>query len=250
MKNRFALPIGVGAVVVALTLPALSLAQSMPAPATMSRVTITQVRPDMLNEWLELQKNEVVPGLKKAGVRTRTVYSSGLFGTAGEYVIITPMEKYAEFDGTNPLIRALGAPASARLAEKLRKCTVSSHSYAITRLADLSNATAEPPQGLVSTRLRITPGKFAEFENLVKAELLPAWKKTGVTLTVSRRGFGANPNDVTVSSGFTKYADLDLGNPLARQLGPEGAARVLAKFAAVSTLIEQVIRSRVADLSF
>jgi hypothetical protein len=82
MKNRTALRLGAGAVSLALSLPALCSAQPAPAPAPVSRVTITQVRPDMLNEWLDLQKNEVVPALKKARVATRTVYSSGLFGTA------------------------------------------------------------------------------------------------------------------------------------------------------------------------
>src|SRR5712692_7833857 len=106
---------GVGAIVLVVALPALCLVQMAPAPAAMSRVTVTQVRPDMLNEWLDLQKNEVVPALKKAGVKTRTVYSSGLFGTAGEYVIITPMEKFAQFDAGNPLNQALGAQAAARL---------------------------------------------------------------------------------------------------------------------------------------
>lgn len=248
MKNRLATR--ASTVVVALGLSTLCSAQTAPAPPTMSRVTITQVRADMLNEWLDLQKNEVVPGLKKAGVPSRTVYSSGLFGTAGEYVIITPMNKYADFDAGNPLSRSLGAEAAARLAEKLRKCTAGSHSYAITRLADLSNATATPPQGLVSTRVRVTPDKFPMFETLVKTEVLPVWKKANVSLTVSRRGFGANPNDITLSSGFGKFAELDAGNPLVRQLGPEGAAKVLGKFAAIATVIEQVVRTRVADLSF
>jgi len=48
------------------------------------RVTVTQVKPEMLNEWIDLRRSEVVPVLKKAGVNARTVYSSGLFGTAGE----------------------------------------------------------------------------------------------------------------------------------------------------------------------
>src|SRR5262249_36991142 len=35
--------------------------------------TIVHVKPEMLTEWLDLQKNAVVPALKKAGVKTRTV---------------------------------------------------------------------------------------------------------------------------------------------------------------------------------
>src|SRR6516225_51436 len=81
--------------------PSIGRAQ-MPAAPTISRVTVTEVKPDMLDEWLDLQKNELIPALKKGGVKTRTVYSSGLFGTAGEYVSIVPVEKFASFDEPNP----------------------------------------------------------------------------------------------------------------------------------------------------
>ena len=117
-------------------------------------------------------------------------------------------------------------------------------------MAHGSHTTATPPQGIISTRVRVAADKYPAFEALVKAEVLPAWKKSNTSLTVSRRGLGANPNDITLSSGFTKYAEIDGGSPLVKQLGPDGAARLLAKFAAISTVIEQVVRTRVADLSF
>ena len=245
-----AIRFGVGALVLVVVVPALCLAQMAPAPAARSRVTVTQVKADMLNEWLDLQKNEVVPALKKAGAKTRTVYSSGLFGTAGEYVIITPIEKYADFDAGNPLIKSLGAEGAARLGEKLRKCTLGSHSYAITRQADLSNATTPPAPIIVSTRIRIAPGKFPDFQNLIKTDVLPIYQAAKVSFTVNSRSLGANPTDVTLSAGLTKYADLDAGSPLLQKLGPEGVAKLLAKFAGISTVIEQVVRARVADLSF
>ena len=91
---------GVGALVLTVGVPTLCLAQAAPAQPAMSRVTVTQVRPDMLNEWLDLQKNEVIPALKKAGVQTRTVFSSGLFGTAGEYLLIQPVAKFARASQT------------------------------------------------------------------------------------------------------------------------------------------------------
>ena len=72
MNHRCALQILAGVVLLAATLSTPSLAQP-----SMSRVTITHVRPDMLTEWVDLQKNEVDPALKKAGEKTRTVYVSG-----------------------------------------------------------------------------------------------------------------------------------------------------------------------------
>ncbi len=244
--NRFTSKGTARVIVMAVSLCSLCIAQ----PLT-SRVTITHVKPDMLNEWLDLQKNEVVPALKKAGQPGRTVFATSLFGSAYEYVIITPFEKYADFDAGNPLIKALGEANSSRLGEKLRKCTISSSSYSTTRLSDLSNVLEGPPPArIVSARYRITAGKMQDFENLVKSELLPVYKKARTGLTVNRRGVGANPNDVTMSTAISKFADLDGGTFLIKQLGQEGAAKVNAKFAGIRTLVEVVVRSRVPDLSF
>src|SRR5258708_39579317 len=107
MTYKLALPFPAG-LVLAASLSTLCLAQP-----SMNRVTFTHVKPDMLTEWVDLQKNEVVPALKKAGQKSRTVYSSGLFGNSYEYVVITPMENFAAFDAGNPLIKVLGEAASA-----------------------------------------------------------------------------------------------------------------------------------------
>jgi hypothetical protein len=247
MRNRFNMQVPARVVVLAASLSTLGVAQ----PA-MTRVTFTHIRPDMASEWVDLQKNEVVPALKKAGQKGRTVYSSGLFGNSYEYVTITPMDNFAEFDAGNPLTKALGAAPSARLGEKLRKCTLSANSFQSTRMADLSNADPSNPwpKILVSTRVRVAPGKMPDFENLMKTDILPAYKKVKVVLTVNRRGLGANSNDVTISAGYSKYADLDAPNPVVKALGPDGAAKLLGKFTGVATLVEQVVRSRVDDLSF
>src|SRR5258706_13479734 len=107
MQPRRSLSFCIGGVVLAASLSTLAPAQPAPTP-TLYRYTHTRVKPDMLNEWLDLQKNEVVPALKKAGQTTRTVYVSGLFGNSYEYVIITPFAKYADFDEGNPMVKALG----------------------------------------------------------------------------------------------------------------------------------------------
>jgi hypothetical protein len=245
--NRSALRFSTSVVILTAGLSTLCLAQS-----AKSRVTITHVKPEMLTEWVDLQKNEVVPALKKAGIKTRTVYSSGLFGNSYEYVVVTPMEKFADFDAGNPLVKALGETASARLGEKLRKCTLSSQSFMSTRLDDFSNPSesSEPPPIITSTRLRIAPGKMPEFESIVKTDVLPVFKKAKAPYTVLRRGLGANPNDVTITTPHGNWADLDAPSPFVKALGADGAAKVLAKFTGVSTVIETVARTRAADLSF
>jgi hypothetical protein len=247
MKSKTMFAFWAGAVSLAVSLSTSSLAQNT---STMYRATITHVKPDMANEWLDLQKNEVVPALKKAGQTARTVYVSGLFGNSFEYLTVTPFGRYAEFDGPNPLVKALDAPGAARLVAKIDKCILSQNSYELTRLIDISNVIDGPaPAVLASVRYRIAAGKLQEFQDLVKSDILPVYKKAKVTLIVSQRGPGANVNDVTISTGYSKYADLDGGPFLVKQLGQEGANRINAKFANIRTLIEVAVRRRVAELS-
>jgi hypothetical protein len=156
MKTRFSLLKIAGALALAAGLPSLCLAQT---PPNRSRVTITHLKPDMVNERVDLQKNEVVPALKKAGIKTRTVYSSGLFGNGGEYLTTQPFDNFSEFDNPSPLLRALDAPGAARLNAKLAKCVVSSNSYMNTRLVDISNVLDTPPMVLVSVRIGSLPSR-------------------------------------------------------------------------------------------
>jgi hypothetical protein len=231
----------------AASLSSLCLAQSTP---TTYRTSIYHLKPDMVNEWVDMEKNEVVPALKKAGVKTRNVYVTAAFGNAGEYLITQPFDNFSEFDGPNPLVRALDGPGAARLLTKLAKCEVSVNSYENIRLLDISNVFDPPAAIVVSARYHITAGKLPEFRELVKSEILPVYKKAKVSLIVSQRGPGANPSDVTMVTGYTKMADMQGGPFLVQQLGQAGADKVAAKFAGIRTLAEVVVRRRVAELSF
>jgi hypothetical protein len=213
------------------------------------RVTISHVKPDMINEWLDLQKNEMVPALKKAGVPSRTVVST-FFGNANEYVQIQPFQKWADFDGPSPLVKALDAPGATRLNGKLRKCLLSQNSFEQLRLVDISNVLTPPPEVTVWVRYRIAPGKMNDFIALVKSDVLPVYKKSKTFLVVNRIGPGANTNDVIMVTGYQKYAQMDGGPFLTQQLGADGAAKLNAKFAPFRTTIEVLVRHRVDDLSF
>jgi len=205
----------------------------------------------MLNEWLDLQKNEVVPALKKANVKSQTIYATTLFGDGFEYTTITPFGKYAEFDDQAPVVRALGAAPAARLGEKIRKCIVSTTSYVITRQDDLSNVPDGPPlTRIATTRIRVAPGKMTDYLNVIKTEITPAFKKAKLTLVVNRRGFGTNGNDLNVTTPLDKYADLDGQSPFVKALGQDGLTKLGPKLASMSAVFETIVRTRVADLSF
>lgn len=234
-----------------LAVPFCSLGVAQTAMPLRSRVTMVHVKPDMLSEWVDLQKNEVVPALKKGGEKTRTVYATSIFGNAYEYLLISPIENMSQFDGPSPQVKALETAGAARLNEKIRKCTESATSYMITRLPDISNVPAGPtPDMIVTVRYRIAPGKMPDYVNLMKTEVLPVYKKANVGLIVNQRGPGANTTDVTVSTAYTKFADMEGGPFLTQKLGADAATRLNAKFIGIRTQIEVIARRKVADLSF
>lgn len=234
---------------VASGVSSISLAQSAPAR---SRVTVVRVKPEMLNEFIDLEMNEVVPALKKGGVKTRTVYSTALFGSGLEYTSVTPFDKFAEFDGESPPVKALGAAGAARLEEKLRKCIVSVNSFMSVSAPDLSNVieTSTPPRIIIATRFRVANGKMPEFENLIKTEVLPGFKAKKIPLAASHRSMGANPNDIVFITPVASYSEMDLGSAPVRALGQEAVEKLGSRVAPLATNVETIVRIRVPDLSF
>ena len=63
-----------GVAVLTLFFSTQCLAQSAPAIPAHQQVIIVHLKADMVNEWVDLQKNEVIPGQKKGGIKTRTTY--------------------------------------------------------------------------------------------------------------------------------------------------------------------------------
>ena len=237
------------AAAVGLCFAGVCLAQSGPPLAAHSQVVLVHIKSDMLNEWIDLQKNELIPAQKKGGLATRTTYQT-VFGNTNEFLIVTPLDKYAAFDGQPPLDRTLGAVGAARLAAKLQKCTESRQVFISNSMPELSSAPAGLPALGVFTRVRVATGRLQDYEAFVKSEILPIYKKADAGYTVARRGLGANSNDVTQISWLSKMADIDLGSPITRALGTAGAAKLIAKTAGMTTLVEQVVRRRVPDLSY
>jgi len=234
----------------ALCFAGLVLAQSGPPLAAHSQVVLVHIKSDMLNEWMDLQKNEFIPAQKKAGLATRTTYQT-VFGNTNEFLTVIPFNKYAELDGQSYAERALGAVGAARLAAKILKCTESRQVYISNALPELSSGPAGQLPALgVFTRVRVATGRLEDYEAFLKGEILPIYKKADVGMTVTRRGLGADSNDVIQISWLSKMADIDAGSPIARALGPAGAAKLLAKTAGMGTLVEQVVRRRVPDLSY
>lgn len=216
-----------------------------------SLITVIRVKPEMLSEWLELQRKAVVPALKKAGLTSRIVYTSPAFGTAFEYMIVQPMKKFGDFDLAESRAEALGSVVDAALAERLRKCVISTSSFLSTALPDLSNPpeNSNPPV-IQFLRLRIAPGKMEEYQALYKTEVVPALKKANANVIVASRRLGTDGYDLTFETALTKFADLDAPPALFRALGPQGVANLTAKLNDLAIVMENTILVREGDLSF
>ncbi len=252
MKHRAARNIFANAALLAAVVSVSSLAQPgrrLESPANRSLVTIVRVKPEMLDEWLDLQTSVVVPAMKKAGVKTRTVYTSGIFGRAFEYTIVQPLNRFADFDSAEGQAEALGSVADARLSEKLRNCVVSTSSFLSTALPDLSNPGENKSPSLVQL-LRLRVGNMDAYENLYRSDVLPALKRVNSYVLVASRRLGTDGSDLTFETPMSKFSDLDAPPPLLRALGPEEAGKLMAKFNGLATVVENTILIRQGNLSF
>lgn len=222
------------------------------APTTRLLVTEVRVKPDKIADWLALERNDVVPALKKAGVKHYTVFQT-LIGATNEYVIVRPLPTFAEFNGPGPLEGALGDKAGALIA-KLRDCEESVQRRIENRHEDVSLDPGNA-QALFVSRYRAMPGKAGDYMAFVHTEMYPVMVKakangtmSGMEVTTSVQG--GEPGIITLNMYYTDFSPLDGPPPLAKTMGPQGTAEFLRKGAGLITQLEQRILKRVPDLSF
>ncbi|HLF83011.1 MAG TPA: hypothetical protein VI837_02425 [Blastocatellia bacterium] len=223
-------------------------------PQQWSSISVVSVKPEMVAEWQDLQKNVVNPALKKAGVKERAIFETAVFGPSFQYVVITPITSFAQYDEPVGLLRkTLGEGAYRDYIAKARRCTVSVQTFADISRPDLSymGKMAGPPKLAVVTALSIVPGRAAAFENLVKTEVLPVMKKADVIgYFVSQSMFGGDGYGYTSVIFYDSFAEIGKGSPFLRVLGPAGSASLFAKVAGVIAHQERLIARFNADLSF
>ena len=228
-------------------------AQAAAGRSTPLLVTRINLKPDHVSQWLQLVKGEVLPALKKAGVQHQAVYET-VFGDAPEYTIVRPFAGFEEYDGPDPLVRALGAAGAARLEEKLQACTQSLHRSRENRqeefFLDPGNASVQ-----YASKYRAMPGKSLAYMEFFRAEMMPVMRKAkengtvaGLDVTVSAHG--GEWGLITLNMYYTAFAPLDGEPPVAKTLGPEGTRALLVKGAGLITPLEWIVRKRVPELSY
>jgi hypothetical protein len=233
--------------------PAKPQAAAKPAPKReMIQVTVVKVKPDLLNEWLEFQKNETIPMLEKAGAIRRDAWQTGIFGESGVYAFVVPIANFDQYDGDNPPLRALGADGARAYAEKNRRFIVSSHTYADQTRPDLGYEVkmSGPPKLALLSNVRIAFGKGSDYEALVKSDVLPVMRRAHLGYAVSQTVLGGDINEFTTLIFYDTFADIGKGHPFDRILGADGSRQLTAKAVGIVTHVERSIVRYVPELSF
>src|ERR1041385_8020150 len=95
-------------------------AQAPTAPPVRVQVAVIQLKPEMMTTWEDLQKNEMIPAQKKAGLPWRHTLGNGASGQGLTRITIVPFSNYADLDMPGFLVRAVSAEANANYNAKLR----------------------------------------------------------------------------------------------------------------------------------
>jgi len=235
--------------------PAAKPAQATMAPAQRNwySVTIVTVKPDMIAEWVEFQKSQVIPMQQKGGVKTRDVWQSGApFGDGFTYGIVTPIEKFATYDQPPLPLRVLGDDAGRAYGEKLRRMIASQRTFAVQDRAELSIMPKADAKiaGAILSDVTVVSGHAEQYEAYIKNDLLPVLKKgNALGYSVSRTIFGGNGNEYHTVQYFESFAEIDKGPIPVRVLG-DAAQALAAKATPHVANIQRTILRYSPDLSF
>lgn len=205
-----------------------------PAPGRIG-ITFISVKPDMVPDFENMLKTEYNPAITKGGAKWNDVWQTAAFGTAFDFVLVTPIDNFAQYDSPSPLMKGLGEEGSKAFFAKASKMINGLRSYAYETRPDLSYEPkmTGPPKMAVVTMVSVAPGRTAEYENFIKNDLLPVIKQSGIAgYWVSKLQFGGDANQYLTVALHENFAELEKGPPSVRVLGLDGSTKLFQKLPA------------------
>ncbi len=216
-------------------------------------ITVLSVKPEMVAEFRNFMTNETNPALRKGGAKWREVWqTTAVAGDAFEYVLVAPIDNFAQYDGPSPLEKGLGKDGFAAWQTKASRYVNSVHRLVIRTLPDLSNEGKRtgPPKLAVVSHIHVASGRGQDFENYTKNEYLPVMKQGQVTYRVAQSVFGGDVDEYITLTLRESFAEIDKGPTVVQILGAEGAAKLFQKMpAGTVTHIERSFAQFVPELS-
>jgi hypothetical protein len=218
---------------------------------------VTDVRPDMMSEFVALQKSDTIPGLKKAGLEWRDAWRSAVVGSANTIAFLTPAKSFADFDGDPPMKKALGDDGYRTYMDKVTKLIGSSRVYILRTRPDLgyqteaSSASTMPPKLGVLAEVEVAMGKQPDFESILKAEWVPALKKANIpSYMVTETMMGGPIGQYHTFTPITNFAQLEKGHPVQQALGEAAFTKLMARMGPNIRRAERTIIRYDEELSF
>ena len=226
-------------------------AQTPPQGGPLLVLSIIDVRPDMFAEFGELQA-QTMEAQRKGGQAWRETWNVAQFGHPYRVGVLRPLTSFAELDGQSFTIKGAGADQARVINERARRMIVAQQIYALRARPDLGyGVRGEKVNLAVLTTIVVAPGRNADFEALLKTDVIPAYKKAGEPyFTVSQVVLGGDPNQYLALTMYDNFAALQKGSPILRGLGPEGFAAFNQKMAGIVTRLEYDVVRYNAALSF
>src|SRR5712691_870163 len=114
MKQRLMVAAAVVVILGAIGMYSFRSAGQQPAPqAQRLQINIVDVKPDMIDAWIDMQAKQTVPALIKGGVVRRDVYQAAI-GHTGRFIAARPIGTNAERDSPNAIEKGLFTEVNAR----------------------------------------------------------------------------------------------------------------------------------------
>ena len=213
------------------------------------QLDIVSVVPDKLDDYTELQFNDVNPALRKAGVPWRTVLRTEQFGNSYEILLVRPIGDFAdEYDTGGPLARALAPDKRQRLAQRLRRLTVSRERYAIRSRPDLSvEGDSDLPLVRITT-IQVAPDRTQDWEQFMRSSL-PKFTDADLKFTIYERVLGPGPSTWLIVEDISSFAQVTQPSLVVRAFGEE-ASSATTPIAGAVTSIERTVLRRDAELTY
>jgi quinol monooxygenase YgiN len=95
---------------------------SLPRPAEMPktvRMIRSRVKPDQVNNYINLIRTEALPTMKKAGAQIYTVTRMRYGRPSSEFASVTALENWAALDSPSPFVQAMGEAGYQKYLAKL-----------------------------------------------------------------------------------------------------------------------------------
>jgi hypothetical protein len=224
------------AVIFAIALPTGAVAQpKAPEAPHWLEVTTVTVRPEKVGEFRAFIKNEFNPALVKGGVKVSYAWETGVFGNEFIYYFVSPIEKFADYDGLGPIEKALGQEAMGPFFTRAGALVSTVHTAAMMERPDLTylGKNMGPPKMAVMIGINVNEGHEMDFENFMKTEYLPAFAKSDAKGFLAHQTvFGGNQGEFVMLGLIDSFADLDKSHPIARVLGQDGFKKLMQKMPA------------------